>query len=261
MSGKVLTTKEFIDSCKIIHAGIYDYSKVKYVNAHAKVTIGCYEHGDFEQLAYHHKRGVGCPTCHKNSIVHDTDSFIKKAEEIHPGIYDYSKTKYDSGTKKLAIICKIHGEFLIGPQQHIKGSGCKKCNCSEPINNETLIQRFIKIHGTKYDYSKVSYNWFTKKVVIICKTHGDFKQNIYNHINGNGCPKCSNKSLSKQEIINKFNKIHNNKFSYEKMNYVNTITKITITCPICGDFSQTPLSHTRGNSSCKCVSARLLGGK
>ena len=40
----------------------------------------------------------------------------------------------------------------------------------------TFIEKAKKIHGNKYNYSKVKYNKCEKKVIIICKIHGEFEQ-------------------------------------------------------------------------------------
>lgn len=40
-----------------------------------------------------------------------------------------------------------------------------------------FIESAKKIHGDKYDYSKTTYVKNNEKVIIICKIHGEFKQN------------------------------------------------------------------------------------
>lgn len=57
------TTKEFIDESNKIHNFNYDYSLTEYTNAKSKVKIICKTHGIFEQNAYHHIKGIGCPYC------------------------------------------------------------------------------------------------------------------------------------------------------------------------------------------------------
>ena len=39
-----------------------------------------------------------------------------------------------------------------------------------------FIEKSIKIHGDKYDYSKVVYIKSQEKVIIICKENGEFLQ-------------------------------------------------------------------------------------
>jgi hypothetical protein len=54
-------------------------------------------------------------------------------------------------------------------------------------------------------------------------------------------------------FITKAEKIHNGKYTYEKTNYINAITKIIITCSQHGDFEQTPHTHLHGSGCQKCV--------
>ena len=53
-----------------------------------------------------------------------------------------------------------------------------------------VIEEFRKVHGNKYDYSKVKYVNSLTKVKIICKEHGEFLQLVGNHRRGIGCPTC-----------------------------------------------------------------------
>jgi hypothetical protein len=55
--------KCFIEKAKLIHGEIYDYSKIKYITSHVKITIICPKHGEFIQTPHNHLKGVGCPIC------------------------------------------------------------------------------------------------------------------------------------------------------------------------------------------------------
>jgi hypothetical protein len=72
----------------------------------------------------------------------------------------------------------------------MKGSGCRYCSGNYQSNTEEFIEKSIKIHGDKYDYSKVNYYKAINNVIIICKEHGKFNQTPNTHLNGSGCPKC-----------------------------------------------------------------------
>lgn len=62
-----------------------------------------------------------------------------------------------------------------------------------------FVEDAKKVHGDKYDYSKVAYNNVMKKVCIICPNHGEFWQTPNSHLNGSGCPICKKcKKLSIQ---------------------------------------------------------------
>ena len=45
---------------------------------------------------------------------------------------------------------------------------------SKRLTTEEFIEKARKIHGDKYDYSKVEYKSATEKVIIICPIHGEF---------------------------------------------------------------------------------------
>ena len=133
------------------------------------------------------------------------EQFIKKAKLVHGNKYDYSKTIYLNGHKKVIIICKKHGNFYQEPANHLFGNGCQQCSIDKHkvnkqekslINKENKnrfkydINKFIEkaksVHGDKYDYSKVQYTNSKTKITITCKEHGDFYQLPSFHIRGNG---------------------------------------------------------------------------
>jgi len=226
MSKKV-TIEEFVERAKKVHGDKYDYSKTVYNGMHEKVCIICPIHGEFWQTPVTHLRGGGCQECAsisrwdtKGRIT--TEVFIEKAKKIHGDKYDYSKVEYKDSRTKVCIICPIHGEFWQTPNNHLTKYGCKKCAMdalasNKPISVEEFIEKARKVHGDKYDYSKVIYKNCKTKVCIICPTHGEFWQTPDNHINKNhpqGCPFCSESRL--EEDIRIFLTEHNIKFEYNK---------------------------------------------
>lgn len=59
---------------------------------------------------------------------------------------------------------------------------------------------------------------------------------------------------NKEDFVEKANKKYDNFYSYLKSEYITSLDKITITCPIHGDFEQTPKSHLRSRHGCqKCA--------
>ena len=196
----ISNVNEFIKKAKAIHGDKYDYSKVEYINSKTKVCIICPKHGEFWQSPESHLKGRGCNLCSKP--IHDTNSFIKNAKAIHGDKYDYSKVEYIDSHTKVKVICPIHGEFEVTPNNHIKGRGCYKCGrttskLKQSLTTEEFIERAKKIHGDKYDYSKVDYVNNHTEVCIICLEHGEFWQKPSKHLSGHGCLKCSESKLEK----------------------------------------------------------------
>ena len=60
---------------------------------------------------------------------------------------------------------------------------------SKKLTTEEFIEKARKVHGDKYDYSKVEYVNSETKVCIICPKHGEFWQSPVEHIRGHGCTK------------------------------------------------------------------------
>lgn len=202
-----LNTEDFIKRAKTIHGDKYNYSKSNYIGRHKPITITCPIHGDFIQEAGNHLCGAGCPECRRvamsNMQKSNCEEFIKKAKAIHGDKYDYSKVEYVDSYTKVCIICPIHGEFWQRPNNHLSGLGCQKCaNEHRNDNNRGTTESFIaaakKVHGDKYDYSKVEYVDSKTKVCIICPEHGEFWQIPNNHLHGWGCSRCSESSMERE---------------------------------------------------------------
>lgn len=222
---KKLTIDEFIRRAINVHGNKYDYSKVNIVNTRTKISLICYVHGEFKQSIYKHLRGSGCSKCNHvdmktiNRHRMTTNEFIEKARLIHGDKYDYSKLIYLGNKTQAIFICSKHGEFLQRPNDHLSGNGCKKCQYKKIskeniFTNEIFIEKARQIHNDKFDYSLVKYDGYENKIIIICNKHGEFKQTPHAHLQGAGCPSCSESRGEKKvgEILLK----NNIKFEKEK---------------------------------------------
>ena len=188
-----------------------------------------------------------------------TIQFINKAKLIHGERYDYDNVEYIKSNIKIKIICPIHGEFEQSPNNHLKGSGCKKCaNENQTKTNEDFINKSLLIHKGKYDYSLVKYVNTETKVKIICPIHGEFEQKPKKHLEGQGCHSCGIEKIKEKTIkpnnifIDEANKKHNGKYDYSLVNYVNSHTKTEFICFEHGIFEQAPYSHLLGRGCPKC---------
>lgn len=127
------------------------------------------------------------------------------------------------------------------------------------VTTESFIAKAKLVHNNKYDYSLVEYTGNKNKITIVCPIHGSFDMRPDNHLNQKqGCSHCYHKarvSVAKSEFNNKASIIHNNKYSYEFVDYKNSTTKVKINCPIHGIFEQQPSNHLTGNGCAKCAIA------
>lgn len=118
---------------------------------------------------------------------------------------------------------------------------------------EEFIAKAKAVHGDKYGYSKVKYVNSRTKVCIVCPIHGEFLQNANRHLQGGGCPKCGGTTLLTQsEFISKASIVHNHKYDYSKVVYINNSTKVCIICPEHGEFWQKANGHLNGKGCLLC---------
>lgn len=216
------TLEDFIEKAKLKHNNKYDYNKVVYINGITPIIIICPKHGDFLQKPTHHLRNKGCNLCGIDTVKlikqKTTQEFIKLAREVHGYKFDYSNVNYENYDKKnnnkIEIICKTHGSFFQLPAVHLQGYKCSRCSGNK-LTQKDFINKCIKQHGNKYDYSDTIYKNGTSKVIIICPKHGEFKQAPKSHMNGTNCPKCSYNNYSKISIT----WIEYLKFEYNNLQY------------------------------------------
>jgi len=213
-----MNTEQFINKAIQLHGDKYDYSKAIYTKAINKVIIICKKHGEFYQQSNLHLSGSGCVNCFRdrNPLLHrcNREQFINKAMQVHGNKYDYSKVIYTKSDEKIIIICKEHGEYLQTPSKHLQG-GCQLCGFTQQSktrskSKDKFINDAIKVHGDKYDYSKVDYLGMNVKITIICKKHGDFILYPIKYLHRKQeCPKCllikkySKVSISYLDFISK----------------------------------------------------------
>jgi len=69
------------------------------------------------------------------------------------------------------------------------------------------------------------------------------------------------KKLTLENFIERANEVHNNKYDYSKVVYKNCTTKVTVICPIHGEFTQEPHEHLRGNGCPECAKERAKENK
>lgn len=186
----------------------------------------------------------------------DRDEFIKRAINVHGDKYDYSKSRYVNYDTKIEIICKEHGSFWQTPGNHLKGKGCPYCSGNAKMTKESFVEKARKIWGERFDYSLVEYRNNMTKVCIIDKDGKKYFQTPANHLYGFDCS--INTKLTTDDFIKKAKEVHGEKYNYEKTNYIKAKEKVIITCPIHGDFQQTPDNHLRGQGCPKCKQKSIL---
>lgn len=190
----------------------------------------CQEHGEFTVLANSFlTRGTACPSCSEiNRItpLEDSPRFQNyydelvysirvKREELGLEQYTYrglvpikENGVRQAGVKRsIYTTCPTHGEWEQTVECALDGKSCALCSARVRgiglrSSFTDLVARADNIHKNFYTY--VGHNYPEPgagqgRLEVVCPKHGRFDQIISNHINGQGCPKCSTR-ISSQNV-------------------------------------------------------------
>jgi Zn finger protein HypA/HybF involved in hydrogenase expression len=202
------------------------------------------------------RRNVGRPTL-------TTTEWIKRANQFHKDIYEYTKATYVGYGKPITGPCREHGDFIQKENNHRNGAGCPKCGAVSRQNKrshsyESFVEAANKAHNSAYTYPKQEVYNSRTKIKIECAEHGEFIQLAYTHLAGSGCPKCGyarsgkKSRLSISEFMRRAAEVHGN--TYEYVSGLSGMHRnMTINCKLHGVFRQTPANHLHGAGCPKCV--------
>ena len=130
------------------------------------------------------------------------------------------------------------------------------------LTNQEFIEKATRLHGGKYDYSKVVYTVSAAKITIICPLHGDFDITANNHVSQSnlcGCPECGGtKKVSADSFVERAKEAHGDKYDYSKVIYAGTQKTVEIICQDHGSFWQTPTRHMQGRGCQKCGGTKRM---
>lgn len=126
------------------------------------------------------------------------------------------------------------------------------------LTSAEFIERAKKVHGDKYDYSKVNYVNNSTNVILTCAKHGEFQQLPSNHLSGKGCIKCGVKTRAKkktkttEQFIKESEQIHGDRYDYSQVKYTGKEKEVKIICSEHGEFNQKANIHLMGSGCPKC---------
>lgn len=274
-----LTTEDWIQRAIERWGDKYDYSRAVYVNRSTSVEILCPVHGAVWVNPEYHIRKVegntGCTKCGKSNTNKDRrilfEEFVMRSRMMFGEKYSYDESSYREFTDYISYVCPFHGPQRQKGHVHlssrINNQGCGKCgrehaNQSLRITFEEFIRRSNLIHNHKYSYHKDGYRGARTPTRITCPApqHDDFFQQPCSHFNGAGCPECAGvKKLNTSTFIERSKQVHGDRFCYESVDYINSDTRVLITCKIHGDFPVLPMNHLHAASGCPACAYAFKG--
>ena len=236
-------TTRFIHESKKIHGEKYDYSLVNFINMNTHVFL-LLEGNVYKQTPYKHLMGR---EIERGIKLKNTEEFIKDAKRVWGDKYDYSLVNYTGCFNPIKII--YDGQvYSQKPSQHLLGMKCERDTIK---NQEDFIRKAIERHGNKYDYSLLEYKGIENKIKIVFDGQV-YEQKAGAHLYAGLVERRINKKTT-DLFIQESNNVHDFKFDYSKVNYINNNTKVCIICNIHGEFYQRPNSHLQGSGCIYCM--------
>ena len=206
-NAKRFTFDYFVNTSKDTHKKLwgreYIYTDTVFTGTESYVEIKCAQHNTtFKQRAAHHMRGeTGCKQCRYETINPHTgkncgkqkltqEEFITKVLLIHP-TYTFQYSLYIKSAEKITATCPKHGNFLITPNNLLRGKGCP--NCRRSINEEkiavlldTLSISYIQqktFDGCKYKY-KLPFDFYLPDYNVCVEYDGIQHHHPVNYFGG-----------------------------------------------------------------------------
>lgn len=150
---------------------------------------------------------------------------------------------------KKCLICSSEiTKFQNGSYSDLCSMECVGKNNSN--TNEKQQKIFNKKHNNKFIYDWSTYVNSLTPVRIICPIHGEFWESPLYHVNYE-CRECKTDTIF-NELFIVCNKVHNNKYIYNRKTFTNMHTKMKIICPEHGEFWQLPSIHKIGSGCVEC---------
>lgn len=124
---------------------------------------------------------------------------------------------------------------------------------------EEIVEKAKKVHGDVYQYLSLDREPKKPQLKIICSKHGEFSQQLSNHLTGKGCVKCSAERTGRslphtlESVRELGNKLHNSKYTYVALERVKLAPMLTLICNRHGEFKQEMYAHLAGKGCAKCA--------
>ncbi len=275
----VMNTEKFKRIGKKIHGDDFIYNdETIYVDKKTKIKVLCKE--SHECLVTFRVHIVDKHKCYKCSIKNTGKllmervkiNFIERVKKIHgENTYDYSEVDYQGTLKNVKIKCNKGHEFLITPNMHLDGQGCKYCNeelkkegkttnkiverTNKKWTQELFIQESKRIHKDKFDYSLTEFININQNVILKCVKYGHIiNTSPQSHLAGANCIKCTHIMMENEDFIKKSKKIFGeNTFDYSKLEYKGYFSKIILICKEKNhEYETTPKGHYRSLGCLLC---------
>lgn len=176
------TPEQYLKECK---AKGYDLPIEDYINNKTKINHKCPKGHIYPQKPDNHLQGQGCPTCKKKT----PNEYLQECKE--KGL-DLPIEDYKGANIKINHKCKKGHIYPQKPSMHItpnRLNGCPKCNVARRRKTPAGYIQECKDKGL--DLPVEGYIDNLTKINHICSKGHIYEQKPSSHLQGIGCPVCS----------------------------------------------------------------------
>lgn len=139
----------------------------------------------------------------------------------------------------------------------------------EVITTEKFIELGKEVHGDKFYYSEAEYVNYKSKIKLTCNRGHKIEVSFRSHIKQKAdCIFCVRdrvglelRTKAKESFVQKSIEKHGLKYNYDKVDYIDSHTKVIIICDKGHEFEQQPTRHLAGQGCKYCNQIALKEGK
>ena len=252
-----LTRDEWITRYQELHGLQFSYERYTSIGVDLKSVFVCKDHGEFVTTSRRHLKEHGsCPGCMKALKL---SKRIARWEKLFKAKYG-DKFVYDwlgyAGVKdKFKVYCPIHRKwYLMWPSNHLGREGilgCPECGKEARRMSADECKQRIEKTGFSWTFKKEGYISGMHEIPFTCKEHGIFAAKPNEVSRGKGCKSCK-RIMNGRDFIKKARQVHKNTYSYNNLNYQDSVTPVNITCKKHGDYRVYPFVHLKGSHCPQC---------
>lgn len=286
------TKEQFVSESKLIHGDKFDYSKFEYLGSKVKSILICNDCGvEFKATPSNLLQGKSCKNCYNierglnhskkkledkySNIKFDFTGYVNNESEIK---YVCSRNHYNVSNYKNLIrqktnICEkcFFIENIENKQSNIKVieyvdnddivCECKNCGFELKDSYRNFTRKEYKCKyceimevSNRFDSGELILDDVKNgKIYFHCKKENHeyiMSRRNFLRFNNAGCNECRRFTLD--DIKEKINEIHGNRFKYDFSNFKSVHTKINIICENGHNFKQKISNHLQGKGCAVC---------
>ena len=255
--------EEYVNEVSIINPNVEVVGK--YIGAKTKILHRCKICGHEWMVS---PDGIlckrGCPECANKRRAENSrmthEEYVSRLNSLNSNII--SIEKYINSTTPILHKCLIDGyEWMLSPNNSLKGKGCPKCAGNIKLTHDEYLKRLSDIGSCIIPLEK--YKDIFTPILHRCLVHNiKYSPTPKNVLNGNGCSECKKDKISfsklrtNEEYSKELKKANKNVIVLE--NYIDNKTPILHKCLIHNiNWRITPSNALKGNGCPKCHRERI----